>query len=71
MLDAKSRFELDLDAHRLLVEQVRWVISPRPKINIVVPPEVVALVPNVAEVVLSASVVSGEGVEASVGGQIR
>ena len=67
----RSRFELDLDAHRLLIEQIRWVISPSPEINIVVPPEVVALVPDVAEVVLGASVVSGEGVEASVGGQIR
>ena len=56
--------------YRLPVEQVRRVISPRPEINSVIPPEVVALVPDVAEVVLGASVVAGEGVEASVGGHV-
>ena len=70
LIMVKFEFETYLDAHRLPVEQVCRVISPRPEINIVIPPEVVALVPDVAEVVLGASVVAGEGVETSVGGQV-
>ena len=70
LIMVKFEFETYLEAHRLPVEQVCRVISPRPEINIVIPPEVVALVPDVAEVVLGASVVSREGVEPSVGGQV-
>ena len=60
----------DQDAHRLLVEKVRRVIPSRSKIHVVVPPEVVAVVPHVAEVVLRPGVVPGEGVEPPVGGQM-
>ena len=60
----------DQDAHRLLVEKVCRVIPSRSKIHVVVPPEVVAVVPHVAEVVLRPGVVPGEGVEPPVGGQM-